>query len=311
MTMAGNNFAKVAVLYGGNSTEREVSLRSGAAVLAGLQRAGINAHGIDTKDYPLGQLVADGFSHAFIALHGRGGEDGTIQGALEFLGIPYTGSGVLGSALGMDKVRCKQIWQSLGLPTAPYVRVAKNEYNPELAQEMLDSLGGCVIVKPALEGSSVGMSKATCARELVVAIDEALKYDDDILIEQWITGAEYTVAILGDRALPSIHMETPHSFYDYDAKYLSNSTQYFCPSDLDEARESQIRELALQAFRAVDCQGWGRVDLMADEAGQFYLLEVNTAPGMTQKSLVPMASKAIGLSFDELVVQILKQADKR
>lgn len=306
MTLAENS--KVAVLLGGTSAEREVSLKSGAAVLSSLQSAGVDAHGVDPKEYAIADLTDDGYTHAFIALHGRGGEDGTIQGALEYLGIPYTGSGVLGSALAMDKIRCKQLWQAIGLPTAAYATVSRSDFREEQVQGILERLGGSVIVKPALEGSSVGMSKATDEPSLITAIENALEYDEEVLIEQWINGSEYTVAILADKALPSIHMETPHSFYDYDAKYVSNSTQYFCPSDLDDKREADIRDLALQAFEAVGCRGWGRVDVMADEDGQFYLLEVNTSPGMTEKSLVPMAAKAIGLSFQQLVIDILAQA---
>jgi len=306
--MASVRMKRVAVLYGGDSAEREVSLRSGKAVLAGLLRAGINAEGIDTRDVDLSLLKPKKYSHVFIALHGRGGEDGTLQGALEYLNLPYTGSRVLGSALAMDKIRCKQIWQNLGLPTAAYAIVEKQTYQAEQAEAMLQQLGGDVIVKPALEGSSIGMAKASTAEQLEQAINDAFAYDSRVLVEQWISGAEYTVSILGDQVLPSIRMQTPHAFYDYDAKYQSNSTEYFCPSGLSEQQEQELAEIAMQAFKAVDCEGWGRVDFMADAQGNWYLLEVNTSPGMTEKSLVPMAAKQHGLSFDQLVVSILDLA---
>ncbi|WP_220720277.1 D-alanine--D-alanine ligase [Agarivorans litoreus] len=306
--MASLRMSRVAVLYGGDSAEREVSLKSGSAVLAGLLRAGINAEGIDTKGFDLNLLKQKKYSHVFIALHGRGGEDGTLQGALEYLGLPYTGSRVLGSALAMDKIRCKQIWQNIGLPTADYAIVEKDSYKPEDAAGILAKLSGEVIVKPALEGSSIGMAKANRVEELQEAIENAFEYDSRVLIEQWITGAEYTVSIVGGTVMPSIRMQTPHSFYDYSAKYQSSSTEYFCPSGLTEAQESQLAAIALKAFKSVDCEGWGRVDFMADQQGNWYLLEVNTSPGMTEKSLVPMAAKQYGLSFDQLVVSILDLA---
>ncbi len=299
---------RVAVLYGGDSAEREVSLKSGSAVLSGLLRAGINAEGVDTKGFDLNLLKQKKYSHVFIALHGRGGEDGTLQGALEYLGLPYTGSRVLGSALAMDKIRCKQIWQNIGLPTAAYAIVEQDSYMPEDAVEILAKLSGEVIVKPALEGSSIGMAKADSAEQLQEAIENAFEYDTRVLIEQWITGAEYTVSIVGGTVMPSIRMQTPHSFYDYSAKYQSSSTEYFCPSGLSDEQEAQLAEIALKAFKSVDCEGWGRVDFMADQQGNWYLLEVNTSPGMTEKSLVPMAAKQYGLSFDQLVVSILDLA---
>ncbi|MEE1675465.1 D-alanine--D-alanine ligase [Agarivorans aestuarii] len=306
--MASLRMNRVAVLYGGDSAEREVSLKSGSAVLSGLLRAGINAEGVDTKDFDLNLLKQKKYSHVFIALHGRGGEDGTLQGALEYLGLPYTGSRVLGSALAMDKIRCKQIWQNIGLPTAAYAIVEQDSYKPADAADILAKLSGEVIVKPALEGSSIGMAKADSAEELQEAIENAFEYDTRVLIEQWITGAEYTVSIVGGTVMPSIRMQTPHSFYDYSAKYQSSSTEYFCPSGLSEEQEAQLAEIALKAFKSVDCEGWGRVDFMADQQGNWYLLEVNTSPGMTEKSLVPMAAKQYGLSFDQLVVSILDLA---
>ncbi|WP_026957927.1 D-alanine--D-alanine ligase [Aliagarivorans taiwanensis] len=301
-----SQFGKVAVLFGGDSAEREVSLNSGKAVLSGLQRAGIDAHGVDTQGFELGELKQQGFERAFIALHGRGGEDGTLQGALEYLGIPYTGSGVLGSALAMDKIRCKQLWQTLELPTAHYAIVEQSSYRREQAAGLMAEFSGDVIVKPALEGSSIGMAKASNAKELAEALDEAFKFDSRVLVEAWITGPEYTVAVLGGKALPSIRMQTPHTFYDYQAKYKSTSTEYFCPSGLSEQDEAELGELAVAAFQAVGCEAWGRVDFMRDELGNWYLLEVNTAPGMTETSLVPKAAAAAGMSFEKLVENVLE-----
>lgn len=304
--MAERRFHKVAVLYGGASSEREVSLRSGSAVCQGLLKAGINAHLFDPAVQALHQLPQEGFDCAFIALHGRGGEDGMVQGALEWLDIPYTGSRVLGSALGMDKVRCKQIWQSEGLPTAPYC-VVRQPIDIDRATRILDELG-TVIVKPVHEGSSIGMAKATTAEDLLQATNYALTLDQDVLVERWINGDEYTVSIVGNRALPAIQMKTPHVFYDYEAKYQSDTTQYFCPCDLPDDVEYELQKLSLAAFHAVGCEGWGRVDLMRDAGGRFCLLEVNTVPGMTETSLVPKAAAAKGISFSELVVQILEMA---
>ncbi|RKF15882.1 D-alanine--D-alanine ligase [Alginatibacterium sediminis] len=303
-----SEFGKVAVLLGGSSAEREVSLKSGAAVLSAFERSGLNVFGIDTADYDLHRLVEEKFTHAFIALHGRGGEDGTLQGALEFLDIPYTGSRVLGSALAMDKGRCKQIWQSLELPTADFKLVEKDSYQVDEAASLLVALGGKVMVKPCLEGSSIGMAIASNCDELKAAIDMAFEYDQQVLIERWLSGAEYTVAILGQTALPSIRMSTPHDFYDYTAKYQSNSTQYFCPSGLSPEQEQELGQIALRAFQAAGCEGWGRVDFMQDENGGWNLLEVNTSPGMTEKSLVPMAAKQLGMSFEQLVLKILELA---
>lgn len=299
---------KVAVLFGGSSAEREISLKSGAAVTTGLQRAGIDAHGLDTSDYDVSQLHKDGFTHAFIALHGRGGEDGSMQGALEQLGIPYTGSRVLGAALAMDKTRTKQIWQAMDLPTARYRIVTPTEFNAEVSQQVMADLGSPVMIKPANEGSSIGMAKVATADELVTAVINAFQYDQEVLIEQWIAGPEFTVAILGEEVLPVIQLKTPHTFYDYQAKYQSTTTQYLCPSQLPEDLERQLQVYALNAFKAVGAQGWGRVDAMLDADGQFQLLEVNTVPGMTEKSLVPMAAKAAGYSFEALVAKILDMA---
>ncbi|MFJ5335139.1 D-alanine--D-alanine ligase [Pectobacterium sp. CHL-2024] len=302
---------KVAVLLGGTSAEREVSLLSGQAVLAGLKEAGINAHAVDTRDVSVTTLKEEGFSKIFIALHGRGGEDGTLQGVLEFLGLPYTGSGVMASALTMDKLRTKQVWQAVGLPVSPYVALDRRQYSETAANALLAKfthLGLPLIVKPSREGSSVGMSKVNTLSELPAALEEAFRHDDDILIEKWLSGPEYTVAILGDDVLPSIRIQPAGTFYDYEAKYLSDDTQYFCPSGLPDEQEQALAGLAMAAYRAVGCSGWGRVDFMLDSDGAFYLLEVNTSPGMTSHSLVPMAARQRGLTFSQLVVKILELA---
>jgi len=287
---------RVAVLAGGNSAERNVSLRSGKAVHQALRNMGVLAEIIDPAEVSLNTL--SGFQKVFIALHGRGGEDGVIQGVLEFLQIPYTGSGVMASAIGMDKIRTKMLWQTAGLPTPAFY----------MSSDEPRDLGFPLMVKPALEGSSIGMYKVTAEAELIEAIRKAHQYDDNVLVEQWVDGPEYTVAILNDRALPAIRLETPNEFYDFDAKYRSDSTLYHCPSGLNEEEEAELQALALKAFRVVGASGWGRVDVMRDAQGDFQLLEINTVPGMTDHSLVPMAAKAIGLSFEGLVAEILLSA---
>lgn len=298
-------FGKVAVLFGGTSAEREVSLKSGRAVLEALQRQGVDAHGVDVVDNTvLETLRSGGFARVFIVLHGRGGEDGVIQGALETLGLPYTGSGVLGSALGMDKVRTKQIWQAAGLPTPKFLVL---ESENDLGRVATD-LGFPVMIKPAHEGSSIGMSKVERAEDLPAAWQAAMKYDRAVLAERWITGREYTASMLGEQALPLIRLETSHAFYDYQAKYFADDTRYHCPCGLPEAEELQLRALAQRAFRAVGASGWGRVDFMCDHSGQPYLIEVNTVPGMTDHSLVPMAARAAGIDFDTLVLRILEDS---
>ena len=299
---------KIAVLYGGDSAERQVSLHSGEAVCNGLKKAGFNAFLFDTKDQPLHRLVELEVDAVFIALHGRGGEDGCIQGALEYMDIPYTGSGVLGSALSMDKIRSKQIWQTLGLPTAQFEVVEKQYFSPELAQQVLTDLGGKVMVKPAHEGSSIGMAMADSIESFTQALTTAFDFDEQVLVEAWIDGPEYTVAILADKALPAIHMETPRSFYDYEAKYQAKTTLYHCPCGLAQAEEDELKQLALSAFKATGASGWGRVDVMKTSAGKWQLLEVNTVPGMTETSLVPKAAKVEGYSFEQLVSNILMQA---
>ena len=297
---------KVAVLYGGTSAEREVSLKSGQAVLAGLKENGIDAHLVDTKEYCITNLKQDGFSKAFIILHGRGGEDGITQAILTYQNIPYTGSDVLSSALTMDKLKTKLVWKSLGLPVADYVMVDKSQSID--VDNIIKQLGLPLFVKPSHEGSSVGMSRVNQADELKAAVDIAFKYDNTVMIESFLAGPEFTVAIVGEDVLPAIYIKPATNFYDYDAKYLSDKTQYFCPSGLSDAKEQEIRKLALDAYKAVGCRGWGRVDIMFDENEKPYLLEVNTAPGMTDHSLVPMAAKEYGWSFSELVKRILQLA---
>ena len=294
---------KVAVLFGGTSAEREVSLKSGQAVLKALLAKGVNAYGIDTQDYSIMQLKDDGFTKAFIALHGRGGEDGITQAILTYQNIPYTGSDVLSSALTMDKLKTKQVWQSSNLPIADYVMIEKDQ--PYDVQKIVDQLGLPLFVKPSHEGSSVGMSRVNAPQELKQALNQAFQYDNAVMVESFLSGAEYTVAIVGEEVLPSIRIKPSATFYDYNAKYLSDETQYFCPSGLDFEQEQALRSLALRAYQAVGCRGWGRVDVIFNDEGKPHLLEVNTAPGMTNHSLVPMAAKQYGWSFDDLVYQIL------
>lgn len=302
MTIAAEDFGRVAVLMGGWAAEREVSLVSGQAVLDGLLRRGVNAHGIDVGRDILSLLAAGGYDRVFNVLHGRGGEDGVIQGALEILGLPYTGSGVMGSAIGMDKYRTKLLLRSLGLPTPGFALIHSEDGLGEAA-----ALGFPLMVKPALEGSSIGMSRADDPEQLRVAWRKAAEYDSHVMAESWVTGAEYTAAVLGRQALPLIKLETPHEFYDYQAKYEADDTRYLVPCGLDQASEARLQALALQAFDAIGASGWGRVDILMDEQQHPWLIEVNTVPGMTGHSLVPMAAKAVGIDFDELVWRILAQ----
>ncbi len=298
------SLGKVAVLLGGRSAEREISLKSGAAVLAALQQSGVDAHPFDPAVQNLQALHEEGYQRAFIALHGRYGEDGTVQGALELMGVPYTGSGVLASALAMDKWRTKLVWQAAGLPIPEYeLLTEQTDYAAVVAR-----LGLPLFVKPANEGSSVGITKVKQSGELRAAWQAAAKYDSLVLAEKFIGGGEYTVAILGDDALPVIKIEPANEFYDYEAKYLRNDTRYVCPSGLSEKNEAEMQRLAQQGFKLVGGRGWGRVDFLVDTAGRPYLLEVNTVPGMTDHSLVPMAAAKAGLSFGQLVLQILSQA---
>jgi D-alanine-D-alanine ligase len=304
-----NSYGKVAVMFGGTSAEREVSLNSGKAVLRGLLDMGVDAHAFDPAEQPLTQLLAENYKRVVIMLHGRGGEDGSLQGALQQLNLPYSGTGVLGSALCMDKIRSKQVWQSLGLPTAKYKIADKRCFDAGSCGAIMADLGNEVMVKPAQEGSSIGMAKVNSALQLEIAIQDAFKYDDKVLIEQFIHGSEYTVSILNGKALPSISMSTPRVFYDYAAKYQADSTVYSCPSGLSDKLEIELGELALEAFDALDGAGWGRVDFMQDTLGRFYLLEANTVPGMTEKSLVPLAAIQSGMSFDELSLAVLKTTE--
>lgn len=297
-----NIFGKVAVLMGGQSAEREVSLKSGNAVLDALTAQHVNAHGIDVGHNILSVLSSGHFDRVFIALHGRGGEDGTMQGALEILGLPYTGSGVMASALAMDKLRTKYAWMGQGLPTPGYCTLTDtSDFDAVVKQYGLP-----LMIKPAHEGSSIGMSKVTQADQLEGAYKNAAKYDSEVFAEQWITGTEYTVAILADTALPVIRLETPHDFYDYKAKYVVNTTGYHIPCGLDGADEKALQDLALKAFKGVGASGWGRVDVICDDKGNPYLIELNTIPGLTDHSLVPMSAKAAGISFEELMLQILQ-----
>jgi D-alanine-D-alanine ligase len=296
-----SKFGKVAVLLGGRSSEREISLMSGNAVLAGLRRKGVDAHAFDTRDRDLDDLGRNGFDRVFIALHGRYGEDGTVQGALELMGIPYTGSGVMASSLAMDKWRTKLVWIGAGIPTPRFVMLEAETDFKAVAKD----LGLPLIVKPSREGSTIGLTRVIRAQELETAYGKAAEYDDMVLAEEFIAGVEVTASILGEQALPLIRIEAPGGSYDYQAKYFSDQTRYFCPSGLPPAQERSIQALALKASRILGCQGWGRVDVMLDAKSEPYLLEANTVPGMTDHSLVPMAAKAAGIPFDDLVLRIL------
>lgn len=304
MKVQVTKFGTVGLLSGGLSSEREISLMTGAAVVKSMRNLGIDVIAIDVQKDLITSLQSYQLDRVFVALHGPGGEDGTLQGALEYLGIPYTGSGVMASALAMDKLRCKQLWRGVGLPTADfYLLDEESDY-----EEILNKLGGKCVVKPSCEGSSIGMSLAESAQQLREAWKLASEFDTSVIAESKLEGEEYTVAILGERALPSIRIDSQATFYDYQAKYFSDKTQYFCPSGLSNERESELRELAMQAFKSLNCKGWGRVDVMTDAHGAFHILEVNTVPGMTSHSLVPMAAKAAGIEFDELVCTILEES---
>jgi len=296
-------FGKVAVLLGGKSAERKVSLNSGQAVLEALLRSGVNAEAFDPQQRSVTELV--NYDRAFIVLHGRGGEDGQIQGALEWMNIPYTGTGVQGSAIGMDKIKTKQIWLGSDLPTAPY-RIIDQDSNID---DVINALGLPLIIKPVHEGSSVGMSKVEKVEDLASAFAKASQHDALVMAEKWITGAEFTISILNGQALPVIRLQPPAdvAFYDYDSKYIRNDTEYGIPSGLSDAEEKTLQALSLTAFQSVGASGWGRVDAMQDVDGKFWLLEVNTVPGMTSHSLVPKAAGAVGYTFDALCLAILEQ----
>jgi D-alanine-D-alanine ligase len=305
LTTAATRFGKVAVMFGGTSGERSVSLKSGAAVLAALQRQGVDAHAFDPATRSLGDLIEGEFDRVFIALHGRYGEDGCTQGALELLNLPYTGSGVMASALAMDKWRTKLVWRASGLPTADWeILHADSDFAAIEAR-----LGLPIFVKPAREGSSIGMSKVTLPGTLKAAFETAAQHDSLVLAEKFLAGPEYTVGILGDTALPAIRLAPAktQAFYDFEAKYLRDDTQYHCPAGLPDADEARLRTLAQDAWRALGGSGWGRVDVMQDAAGDFFLLEANTSPGMTDHSLVPMAARVAGTDFDTLCATILGQ----
>ncbi len=296
---------KVAVLMGGKSAEREVSIMSGSGVLKALRSKGVDAHAFDPAERDLAELKREGFARCFIALHGRGGEDGTLQGALEVMGIPYTGSGVLGSAIGMDKWRTKMIWQARGLPTPRYRILTASDDWGAVARD----LGLPLIVKPANEGSTLGLTKVTAVSQLAAAYRLAAEeYRDLALAESFVDGPEYTASILGDTALPLIRIEAPQGNYDYQNKYFSDDTRYLCPCGLPAAKEADLKVLAMEAFSLVGGAGWGRVDLMLDSVGSPWLLEVNTSPGMTGHSLVPIAARAVGMSYEDLCARILEQA---
>lgn len=302
MIATNEQWGKVVVLYGGTSAEREVSLKSGAAVHQALLSKGVDAALLDVNDDAVKSVTSMQADRAFIALHGAGGEDGRIQAVLEFLGVPYTGSGVQASAIAMDKWRSKQIFVASGIPTPNFMTLDR-----ENAEDVIAELGCDLMVKPAHEGSSIGMTKVSSLEELKQAYVEASRYDACVFAEALVKGAEYTVAILNGVALSPIKLETDHQFYDYDAKYLANDTRYLCPCGLSEDKELELKTVAKQAFEALGCRGWGRVDVMADSDGQFYVLEVNTVPGMTDHSLVPMAAKQDGMEMADLCLAILQQ----
>ena len=302
-----DDMGRVAVMFGGESAEREVSLKSGAAVLAALERQGVDAIGFDPADGGLVGLEALAPDRVFIALHGRGGEDGTLQGALELLGIPYTGSGVLASALGMDKQRTKLVWQALGLPTPESVMLG-----PDADwRAVIERLGLPLIVKPVHEGSTLGISIVDSRDALEAAYRDAARFDARVMAERFITGAEYTVSLLGDEVLPAIRVEVPGGFYDYEAKYVSDDTCYHLPCGLSADEEAELATLCREAFAAIGAEGWGRIDVMRDAEGRFWLIEVNTVPGMTDHSLVPQSAAHAGIDFDALVLRILATAGER
>ena len=297
---------KIAVLLGGTSAEREVSLNSGKAVLEALLNQGYDAHPIDPKEYNVANLKKDGFHRVFNILHGRGGEDGTMQGLLEQIGLPYTGCGVMASALTMDKMRTKMLWKAFGLPVADMEVVTRETFADLDPQAVVDKLGLPLMVKPSLEGSSVGLTKVKAVDELKSAVEYALKFDNTILIEEWLAGDELTVPVLDSQVLPAIRIVPEGEFYDYNAKYISDNTQYFCPAGLAPEREQELAILVKRAYDAVGCRGWSRIDVMCDAKGDFRLVEVNTNPGMTSHSLFPKSAANVGISFEQLVVKILE-----
>jgi D-alanine-D-alanine ligase len=311
--MSENNFGKVAVLMGGRSAEREVSLMSGSGVLKALQSKGVDAHAFDPAERDLSELKRKGFKRCFIALHGRFGEDGTVQGALELLGIPYTGSGVMASSIAIDKAMTKRVWLAEGLPTPRYCLLHQGRYNSEQVRAVPDDLGLPLIVKPAREGSSIGVVKVHGYSEMAGAVEQAAALDDDVLCEQFISGDEVTCPVLGQgdsaRALPVIRIVAPEGNYDYQNKYFTDDTKYLVPCGLPEGEEQAIQDIVLKAYRVLECRGWGRLDVMIDAATRKpYLLEINTSPGMTGHSLVPMSARAAGISYEDLCFQLLASA---
>ena len=297
---------KIAVLLGGTSAEREVSLNSGKAVLEALLKQGYDAHPIDPKEYNVANLKKDGFNRVFNILHGRGGEDGTMQGLLEQIGLPYTGCGVMASALTMDKMRTKMLWKAFGLPVADMEVVTRETFADLDPQAIVDKLGLPLMVKPSLEGSSVGLTKVKEVDELKSAVEYALRFDNTILVEEWLDGDELTVPVLDSQVLPAIRIVPEGEFYDYNAKYISDNTQYFCPAGLTSEREQALALLVKRAYDAVGCRGWSRIDVMCDSKGNFRLVEVDTNPGMTSHSLFPKSAASVGISFEQLVVKILE-----
>ncbi len=307
------NFGKVAVLMGGRSAEREVSLMSGQGVLQALRSRGIDAHGFDPAERDISELKKEGFARCFIALHGRFGEDGTVQGALELLGIPYTGSGVMASSMAIDKVMTKRVMLSEGLPTPRYALLRRGQYGSAEVNAIPDALGLPLIVKPAREGSSIGLTKVTERAGMAEAVAQAEQLDADILCEQFVSGDEVTCPVLGNgseaRALPVIRIVAPDGNYDYQNKYFTDTTQYLVPCGLPEGEEAAIQQLVLQAYRTLNCRGWARADVMIDRTSrQPYLLEINTSPGMTGHSLVPMSARAAGISYEDLCIEVLQTA---
>ena len=313
MNAQSTSFGKVAVLMGGRSAEREISLMSGAGVLTALRSRGVDAHAFDTAERPLDDLKQGGFARSFIALHGRFGEDGTVQGALELLGIPYTGSGVMASSVAIDKVMTKRIWLSEGLPTPRYVLLRRSSVSREQVIAVPDDLGLPLIVKPAREGSSIGLSKVQGYSQMQAAVDAAASLDADVLCEQFIAGDEVTCPVLGSgesaRALPVIRIVAPEGNYDYQNKYFTDDTKYLVPAGLPEGEEAAIQDIVLKAFRVLGCRGWARADVMIDRTTRKpYLLEINTSPGMTGHSLVPMSARAAGISYEDLCLEVLRTA---
>lgn len=313
MNQQGVQFGKVAVLMGGRSGEREVSLMSGQGVLAALRARGVDAHAFDPAERPMDDLKREGFTRCFIALHGRFGEDGTVQGALELLGIPYTGSGVMASSMAIDKVMTKRVWHAEGLPAPRHVLLRRGEFTAEEVDAIPGKLGLPLIVKPAREGSSLGVTKVKSADQIQSAVADAMALDTDVLCEQFIAGDEVTCPVLGEgagaTALPVIHIVAPDGQYDYQNKYFTDVTEYRVPCDLPPGEEAAVQALVVDAYRVLGCRGWGRVDVMIDGATrQPYLLEVNTSPGMTSHSLVPMAAKAAGTSYEDLCLELLANA---